>query len=151
NLSGQRGNATRELFSIGTANAITPLLGGIAGSITLGPSTANFKSGGRNSLALFVHAVLFLAFVPLAAPLLARIPLVVVSAVVLHAGIALIDRWTLHLVGRALSGRNIHWASIAVDLVVIGLVTIIAVAGQVVLAVGLGIAIAVIVFTLRMS
>jgi SulP family sulfate permease len=151
NLSHQRGNATRELFCIGTANAVTPLLGGIAGSISLGPSTANYKSGGRNSLSLFVHAVLFLAFVPLAAPLLARIPLVVVSAVVLHAAAALIDRWTLQLIGRALRGRAIHWASISVDLVVIGLVTAVAVAGEVVLAVGLGVAIAVIVFTLRMS
>src|SRR5204863_1661977 len=50
NLSHQRGNSTRELLCIGTANSIAPLLGGLAGSISLAPSSASFRSGGRNSL-----------------------------------------------------------------------------------------------------
>jgi anti-anti-sigma factor len=152
NLSHQRGNSTRQLLCIGAANTVAPLLGGLAGSITLGPSTASFKNGARNSLALFTHATLFLLFVPLVAPLLSYIPLVVVGALVLHAGsIVLFDRWTLQLLRRLAGGQTINWGSIAIDLVVIGLVTGIAVAGQVVAAVALGIAIAVVVFTLRMS
>ena len=152
NLSHQRGNSTRQLLCIGTANAITPLLGGLAGSITLGPSTASFKNGARNSLALFTHAALFLVFVPLLAPLLAYIPIVVVSALVLHSGsFALFDRWTLQLLRRLAGGQTINWGSISIDLVVIGMVTAVAVAGQVVVAVALGIAVAIVVFTLRMS
>lgn len=151
NLSGQRGNSTRELLCIGAANSVAPLLGGVVGSISLSATTAVLKSGGRNSLALFVHAVLFLALVPLLAPLLAHVPLVVIGALVMQVGTQLFDRWTLQLLKRVVTGRAINWASISLDLLVIGLVTGVAVAGQVVVAVLLGITIAVMVFTFRMS
>jgi MFS superfamily sulfate permease-like transporter/CRP-like cAMP-binding protein len=151
NLSGQRDNSTRQLMCIGAANTVTPLLGGIAGSITPGPSTASYESGARNSLSLFVHSSLFLVFVALAAPLLSGIPLVVISALVVHAGLQLVDRWTLQLLRAVLAGKSVAWSSIFVDLFVIGLVMGIALAGEVVLAVGIGVAIAVVVFTMRMS
>jgi anti-anti-sigma factor len=89
--------------------------------------------------------------VPLAAPLLAHLPQVVIGALIVQAGVQLFDRWTLHLGWRVLTGRAVNWGSILMDLFVIGLVTGVALAGQLVLAVFLGIAIAVIVFTLRMS
>ncbi len=150
-LSGQRGNSTRELLCIGAANGVAPLLGGIAGSISLSSTTANYRSGARNSLSLLVHALLFLALVPLAAPLLGHIPKVVIAALVIHAGTQLFDRWTLQLVRKVAGGKAVNWASIAIDLAVIAMVTGIALAGEIVIAVALGITIAVIVFTFRMS
>jgi anti-anti-sigma factor len=151
NVSGQRDNATRQLLCVGAANTVTPLLGGICGSISMSPTTASFRAGGRNSLALFVHATLFLVLVPIVAPLLAHLPQVVVGTLVAHAGVLLFDRWTLQLGRRVVTGRAVNWSSILIDLFVICLVTGVAIVGQVVLAVALGIAIAVVVFTLRMS
>lgn len=151
NLSGQRGNSTRELLCIGAANSITPLLGGVAGSISLSATTANYKSGARNSLSLLVHALLFLAMVPLLAPVLGGIPKVVLAALVIHAGLQLIDRWTLQLIRKVLSRSAVNWESIAIDLLVIAMVTGIAIAGEVVIAVALGIAIGLVVFAFRMS
>jgi SulP family sulfate permease len=150
-LSGQRGNSTRELLCIGTANALTPLLGGIAGSLSLAATGANHKGGARTSLSLLIHALLFLAMVPLLAPLLSRIPNVVIAALLIHAGTQLFDRWTLQLIRKVASGKAVNWESISIDLAVIAMVTGIAIAGEVVIAVALGITIAVIVFTFRMS
>lgn len=150
-ISHQRGNATRELLCIGTANTLAPLLGGISGSVGLSATMANYQGGARNSLSLLVHGLLFLLLVPVLAPMLGAVPTVVLGALVAHAGYALFDRWTLQLALRALRGAAINWGSLMADLVVILLVTVIAVAGQVVAAVVLGISIALLVFALRMS
>ena len=151
NLSRRRGNGTQELIGIGAANLITPLLGGIAGSISLATTTTAIKGGARNSLALLVHAVLFLLFVPLLAPAIGYLPRVVIGALVFYAGTQLFDRWTLQLVARAAARKAIHWPSISIDLSVIVLVASVALAGEVVAAVLLGVTVAVVVFTLRMS
>lgn len=150
-LSGLRGNSTRELLCIGAANTVTPLLGGIAGSISLGATTANQRNGSRNSLSLFVHSLVFLLFVPLAAPLLGYIPKVVVAALVAQAGWQLFDRWTLQLLQRVAHRQTVNWEVIAVDIAVIALVAGIAISGKVVVAVIVGVSIAVLTFTLRMS
>ena len=151
NLSRRRGNGTQELMSIGAANLLTPLLGGIAGSISLAATTTAFKGGARNSLALLTHALLFLMFVPVLAAGLEYIPRVVIAALVFFAGVQLFDRWTLDLVRRIVLGKAVSWRSILVDLFVIGVVASVALAGEIVAAVLIGVTIAVVVFTLRMS
>jgi SulP family sulfate permease len=151
NLSGQRGNSTRELLCIGTANSIAPLFGGIAGSISLASSTANYASGGRNSLSLLTHALLFLLMVPLLAPVLGFIPRAVIGALVVYTGLQLFDRWTIQLVKLFARRKIANWQNAAVDLAVIGFVTVVALAGEVAMAVAAGVAITVVIFTLRMS
>jgi SulP family sulfate permease len=150
-VSRRRGNSTQELVSMGTANLVTPLLGGIAGSINLSATTTAMRGGARNSLALLVHCVLFLVFVPLLAAAIAYVPRVVIGVLLVHAGILLIDRWTLELLRRISARKWIHWPSILVDLCVIILVAAVAIAGEIVAAVLLGVAVAVVIFTMRMS
>jgi SulP family sulfate permease len=151
NLSGQRGNATRELTAMGLANTLTPLLGGIAGSISLSSTTANHRSGATSAVSLLTHGILFLLMVTLLAPLLGFIPKVVIAALVIYAGTQLFDRWTFQLVERLVGARSVNWRNIAIDLVVIFLVATVALMGQIIAAVGAGIAIAILVFTARMS
>ncbi len=151
NLTRRRGNGTQELVSIGAANLVTPLLGGIAGSISLGATMTAVRGGARNSLALLVHALCFLVGVPLLAATIGHIPQVVIAALVFHAGMQLFDRWTLQLVARIAARRTIVWSSIALDLCVIAVVASVAIAGEVVAAVLLGVAVAGIVFMLRMG
>jgi SulP family sulfate permease len=151
NLCRRRGNGTQELLSIGAANLVAPLLGGIAGSISLASTTTAIKGGARNSLALLVHATLFLAFVPLLAAAIGHIPRVVIGALVFYAGTQLFDRWTLELVRKVVGRKAMHWRSIAVDLFVIAVVASVALAGEIVAAVLIGVTVAVVVFTLRMS
>lgn len=150
-LSSIRGNSTRELLCIGTANTVTPLLGGLAGAISLAPSIANYRGGARSSLSLFTHGALFLVLVPLAAPALGFIPKAVIAALVVHAGTQLFDRWTLQLLGRIFHRQTVNWDVIAVDVMVIAIVSGIALAGHVVAAVVVGVGIAIAMFTFRMS
>ncbi len=151
NLSRQRGNSTRELLCMGTANAITPLLGGITGSISIAPTATNFHAGGRSSLSLLTHALVMLAVIMLVAPALTVLPKVVIAALVFYSGIQLVDRWTMRLLLRVLRGRSVRWRDIAVDLTIIFSVTGVALSGNMAAAVGLGILISIVVFTIRMS
>ena len=151
NLTRRRDNGTQELISIGTANLLTPLLGGISGSISLATTTTAIRGGATNSLALLVHGTLFLVLIPLVASVIGFLPRVVIGALVFYAGFQLFDRWTLDLVKLVAQRRAVNWRSIAVDLAVIGVVAAVALSGEIMLAVLLGVAIAVIVFMLRMS
>jgi anti-anti-sigma factor len=151
NLTRRRGNGTQELISMGCANIASPLLGGIAGSISLASTTTAVKGGATNSLALLLHALLFLFLVPLIAPLIGYIPRVVIGALLLYAGIQLVDKWTLALLKRVMARKGVQWRGIAVDLGVILVVASVALAGEIMAAVLLGVAIAIVVFMLRMS
>jgi anti-anti-sigma factor len=75
----------------------------------------------------------------------------VIGALVFYAGTQLFDRWTLDLVWRIAARKWIHWPSISIDLCVILVVASVAVAGNIVAAVLLGVTVAVVVFTLRIS
>jgi len=150
-VTGQRTAANRVLRLIGGANLITPLLGGICGGVSVGPSTAGYKGGARTSLVLLVHsAVIFVAVVGLA-PLLGRLPLVVVGAILIVTALQLVDRWSLQLVRKVVSRDTVDWHSTALDLTVILAVAVTAIAGDVTIAVLIGVGVAVVLFVLRMS
>jgi len=150
-VTGQRTAANRVLRLIGGANLITPLLGGICGGVSIGASTAGYKGGARTSLALLVHSAAIFAVVVALAPLLAKLPLVVVGAVLVVTGLQLVDRWSLQLVRKAISRETVDWHSTALDLTVILAVAVTAIAGDIAIAVLIGVGVAVVLFVLRMS
>jgi MFS superfamily sulfate permease-like transporter len=151
NVTRRRGNGTQELINVGSANLVTPLLGGISGSISLASTTTAVRGGATNSLALLFHALLFLVMVPLVAPVLGHIPRAVIGALVFYAGTLLFDRWSLELAKRVVSRKAVQWRGIFVDLAVIVVVAAVALSGEIMVAVLLGVTIAVVVFMLRMS
>ena len=151
NLTGRRGNGTQELISIGSANVVTPMLGGISGSISLATTTTAVRGGATNSLALLVHGLLFLVLIPLVASAIGFLPRVVIGALVFYAGFQLFDRWTLELARRVAHHKTVNWRSISVDLAVILVVAAVSLSGEIILAVLIGVGIAVVVFMLRMS
>jgi len=151
NFTGRRGNGTQELISIGAANLVAPLMGGIGGSISLATTTTAIRGGASNSLALLIHAVLFLAFIPLVTSVIGYLPLVVIGTLVLYAGFQLIDKWSLDLVKRVVHRTAVNWRSIAVDLAVILVVAAVAFSGQIIAAVLIGVSVSLVVFMLRMS
>jgi len=150
-MTGQRTAANRVLRLIGGANLVTPLLGGICGGVSVAASTASYKGGARTSLALLVHSAVIFAVVAVLAPLLAKLPLVVVGAVLVVTGVQLVDRWSLQLVRKVISRETVDWHSTALDLTVILAVAVTAIAGDIVIAVLIGVGVAVVLFVLRMS
>ena len=151
NLTRRRGNGTQELISIGAANLVTPLMGGISGSISLATTTTAVRGGATNSLALLFHGLLFLFLIPLVASVIGFLPRVVIGALVFYAGFQLFDRWTLDLVRLVARRRAVNWRSIAVDLAIIGGVAAVALSGEIIVAVLLGVTVSIVVFMLRMS
>lgn len=150
-LSGARIDGNRTLRITGGANLVTPLLGGISGGVSIAASTASHRGGARTSLSLFVHCVLIFAVVTAVGPLLAMLPLVVVGAVLVVTALQLVDRWSLDLVRKILSRRAVSRRAVALDLAVVAVVALTAIAGDVVFAVLIGVVVAVVLFVLRMS
>ncbi len=150
-VSGQRVSGDAQLVRTGTANIVVPLLGGLSGAISIAASTANARAGGRTSLSMVVQATVVLAVLVLLAPLIARLPLAVIAAVLTVTAIQLMDRWTLELGRKVLTREAVDWPIIALDLSIIGIVAGIAMSGNIVLAVVVGMAIAIVLFVLRMS
>lgn len=75
----------------------------------------------------------------------------VIAALIVHAGYVLFDSWSIELGKKILARQTVHWGSIALDLAVIAAVTVVAITGEIAIAVGLGIVVSIAVFTQRMS
>ncbi|OGA68990.1 MAG: hypothetical protein A3G81_08305 [Betaproteobacteria bacterium RIFCSPLOWO2_12_FULL_65_14] len=150
-VSGQRVPGNLHLLRSGAANFVVPLLGGLSGAINIAGSTANSRAGGRTSLSLVVQSAVVVAILGLVAPLLALLPLVVITSVLTVTALHLVDKWTVQLARKVLTRQAVNWRAIALDLVVIGAVALIALTGSIVSAVLVGIGVAVLLFVLRMS
>ena len=150
-MTGRRSNASRTLQVAGGANLITSMLGGLCGGVSVASSTANYKAGARTSLSLLVHSLVLCAAVVAMASLLGRLPLVVVGAVLVVTAVQLVDKWSLRLVRKIASREMVDWRAIALDLAVIVTVAATAIAGDIVVAVLIGVGVAVVLFVVRMS
>lgn len=79
----------RELLAQGTANAVSGFLGGLPLTAVIVRSGANVAAGGRERMSALVHGVLLVAAVVYAGPLLNRIPLAALAAVLIQVGLNL--------------------------------------------------------------
>lgn len=79
----------RELLAQGAANAVSGFLGGLPLTAVIVRSGANVAAGGRERLSALVHGVLLLLAVVFAGPLLNRIPLACLAAVLIQVGLNL--------------------------------------------------------------
>lgn len=79
----------RELLAQGLGNSVSGLLGGLPITSVIVRSGANVTAGGRDRLSAIVHGVLLFTAVVFAAPLLNRIPLAALAAVLIQVGLNL--------------------------------------------------------------
>ena len=70
-----KGQNNRECMAQGAANIITGFFGGMGGCATIGQSLINMKSGARLRISGTVAALLLLAYVVVASPLIELIPI----------------------------------------------------------------------------
>ncbi len=144
-----RGN--RELARIGAGNMLGALFGAVPGAIALASSIAGQRAGGRTRLYCVVHLALIAGAVLLLPGVLAMIPRAVIGGMLIAVGIGLLDRWTVQQLARALRDGPQALRGSARDLSIVGLVALLAVAIDIVVAVAMGVAVSVIYFILRMS
>jgi MFS superfamily sulfate permease-like transporter len=139
------------LVRLGIANAISASFGGITSGINIGPSLTNRAFGGRSSISVVVNAAAVLVAATLLFPLLAYIPRAVLSAAIMVIAVQHIEPWTWKLAGRLIAPGTPQRGAVALDLGVAVFVSLLSIAINIVLAVFIGIGLAVLLFVLRMS
>lgn len=149
--SSTRDDSDRQLRRLGVGNMLSASAGGITSGINLGPSLINRAFGAKTPLSALVNAALVLLTIAVLLPLLSWLPRVALSAVIMVIAIQHLDTSTLPLIKRLITGKFSDRRSMAIDLAVISVVTVLAIALNIVTAVFIGIFIAVMLFVLRMS
>jgi MFS superfamily sulfate permease-like transporter len=79
----------RELLAQGTANAVSGFLGGLPLTAVIVRSGANVAAGAKDRLSAVIHGVLLLVAVVFAGPLLNKIPLAMLAALLIQVGLNL--------------------------------------------------------------
>ncbi len=80
-MSGRRHRSNCELAAQGVANIVAPIFGGMPVTGTIARTATNVRSGAKGPIAGVLHAAFLLAFMLVAAPLAAFIPLASLGAV----------------------------------------------------------------------
>ncbi|MFI7430528.1 SulP family inorganic anion transporter [Micromonospora sp. NPDC049836] len=98
---GQRHDPDRELFGQGLANLAAPLFGGIPATAAIARTAVNVRAGASSKLAALTHAVALAAIVLAAAPLVGRIPLAALAGVLLATTVRMVEAASLRALLRA--------------------------------------------------
>jgi SulP family sulfate permease len=141
-LTGTRHHPDGELIGIGAANLVVPFLGGIAATGALARTAANVRAGARSPLAAMFHALFVLAVLLALAPLLERVPMAALAALLLTVA------WHMSESERALRIVRIGPKSDTAVLFVCFALTVFV---DMVFAVGVGVVLAALLFMRRMA
>ncbi|MCB9892819.1 MAG: C4-dicarboxylic acid transporter DauA [Planctomycetes bacterium] len=141
-MAGTRHDPDAELVGQGLGNIIAPFFGGFAATGAIARTATNIRSGGRSPVAAVVHALFVLAAVLALAPLLSYLPMASMAALLL------IVAWNMSDVRHfAHTLRVAPRSDVAVLLTCFGLTVLF----DMVVAVGVGIVMAALLFMRRMA
>jgi MFS superfamily sulfate permease-like transporter len=146
-----RTGGDRLLVRLGIANAVSGAFGGIANGINIGPSVTNRAFGGRTWISVVVNAAMLLVAATVLFPVVTYLPRVVLSAAIMVIAVQHIDPWSRQATAAVLRRDTPQRRMVALDLGVALFVSVLSIAVHVVLAVFIGIALAVLLFVVRMS
>ena len=150
-LGERTADGDKLLQRLGAGNIVAACFGSITSGLNIGPSVANRSFGGRTPIAVLFHAATILVVCTVLFPIAALMPRVALSAVIMVVAIQHLDVWSLGLVRGLTAGSASIRRHALVDLSVILLVAATSVTLDIVLAVFIGIAIAVLLFVVSMS
>ena len=141
----------RLLFRLGAGNALSACFGGITSGINIGATLVNRSFGAKSWVSVLINAAALLLVIAVAFPAVAQMPRVVLSAAIMVIAVQHVDPWSIDLVQRIRNRAARHRGPMLLDLAVVILVAALSVTIDIVLAVFLGVVIAVALFVLRMS
>jgi SulP family sulfate permease len=130
----RRHEPDRELFGQGLANVVSPLFGGMPATGAIARTAVNVRAGARTRVSAIVHALALVVVVYLGGDLVAKIPLAALAGVLMVIAVRMID---VHNVRAVLHSTR----SDAVVLVLTAAATI---AFDLIVAIEIGIAVAVV-------
>jgi len=80
-MAGTKHHANQELIGQGIANIFSPLFGGFAATGAIARTATNVRNGGNSPIAAVIHSLLLLSVIILLAPLAMNIPLCTLAAI----------------------------------------------------------------------
>lgn len=145
-----RPDGDRELRTRGIATLVSGVLGATPSISNLARVRINLESGGRSTLSGLVYAVALAAIVGVAGALTSLLPDAVIAGLLAHYALGMVDADTRRLLRGALSGRSAvprrQYRILLANAAVIVLVALVAVLGDMMLAIGIGVAAALFLF-----
>lgn len=141
-MAGTRHDSNQELVGQGIANLVTPLFGGFAATGAIARTATNFRNGATSPLAGITHAATLVAVLLFLAPLASSIPLAALAAILF------VVAWNMSEVR--------HFAHIlrtapTADRVILLITFVLTVFADLVVAVNVGVILAILHFLRRMS
>ena len=100
-LTKTKHNSNKELIGQGIGNMMASLFGGIAGAGATMRTVVNVKAGGRTQLSGVVHSLFLIAILLGAAPLAKNIPNAVLAGILIKVGVDIVDYKFLKVIKNA--------------------------------------------------
>jgi SulP family sulfate permease len=141
-MAGTRHDSNQELIGQGIANIAAPLFGGFAATGAIARTATNVRHGGTSPLAGIVHALTLVATIVLLAPLASGVPLCALAAILFVVAYNMSDwRHVTQMLRRAPRA----------DVTILLVTLLLTVFADLVVAVNIGVILAVLHFVRRMS
>ena len=80
-MAGTRHHSNQELIGQGLANIFAPLFGGFAATGAIARTATNIRNGGNSPIAAIVHSIFIVLVIVMLAPLAASVPLCTLAAI----------------------------------------------------------------------
>jgi SulP family sulfate permease len=141
-MAGTHHNSNQELIGQGVANIVTPLFGGFAATGAIARTATNIRNGGTGPLAGIVHVLTLVLILLVLAPLASSIPLAALAAILFVVAWNMSE---LHNFGRLL------FRAPTADRVVLIVTFLLTVFVDLVVAVNIGVMLAIFHFLRRMA
>lgn len=129
-----RHDPDRELFGQGLANIVSPLFGGMPATGAIARTAVNVRAGARTRLASVVHSLVLVLVVLVGSSLVAKIPLAALAGVLMVTAVRMVEVHNVRAVVRATRS----------DALVLALTALATVAFDLIVAVEIGLAVAVV-------
>ncbi len=141
-MAGTRHDANQELIGQGIANIVAPMVGGFAATGAIARTATNIRNGATSPLAGIMHALTLVAVLLFLAPLASHIPLAVLAAILF------IVAWNMSELPQVV--RMLRTAPLA-DRLILLITLVLTVFADLVVAVNVGVILAILHFLRRMS
>jgi SulP family sulfate permease len=141
-MTGKKHDPNAELVGLGIGNVVVPFFGGIAATGALARTATNIRAGATSPVASVVHAATVLAAILVAAPLVAYVPMAALAALLLLVA------WNMSDVKHFMHTLRVAPRS---DVAVLLLCFVLTVVFDMVVAIGVGVVLAALLFMKRMG
>ena len=150
-LMQRRTNSNRELIGQGCSNILCGIFGGISAAGSLSSTLANFQYGGRTAVSRAASGIFPLLVLLALHPLVGKIPHAVLAGLLIKIAFDALDRWSLKLPSTARTAWVQGDRSAAVNLIIVAAVAAFVIVFGIIEALGIGLAVSVGWFVIRMG